>query len=363
MSKLRFVIAVWVTCAVSSGGATAQQTRARQSRARSNSNASVAESRLNGVYRIDPASSDKLYSVVANASSNVPFGEQQRFFIDLTIRLTPPDQLAIERRRQRISIASSRAPRISFEADGITRTETASEGRTVRTRAVLNDERLAVSVTGGGEDNYAISFDSIDGGRRLRVTRRIYAEQLNQPVVIQSIYNKISDVARWDIYGETPSSTSEQTASAAEQIPPASTNGETGAGARPAKVGGDEAARLRTHLDEWIAATNSRDIRKQMTFYMPTLKAFYLARNVTSDAVRAEKIRAFRQAETIDIQAAAPEIVFLEGGRTALMRFRKRYHLEGRNLNRRGEVVQELRWQQTNAGWKIFSERDVRVIR
>ncbi len=366
MSSSRFttgvVAIVCLACVMPSVGAAnaqAQRTRTRSTNARRGS-ASAAESRLNGVYRIDPSSSDKLYSVVANASSNLPFGEQQRFFIDLTIRLTPPDQLAVERRGQTINIASSRAPRISFEADGVTRTESAGDGRIVRTRAVISGDQLTVRVTGGGEDNYAISFDSIDGGRRLRVTRRIYAEQLNQPVVIQSIYNKISEVARWDIYGEPPT-TGEETASASSQTPPVSTNG--GRETRPANAGSSEAVELRTQLADWITATNGRDIRKQMTFYMPTLKAFYLARNVKRDAVQAEKVRAFRGANSIDIQADAPEIVFLDGGRSALMRFRKRYRVEGRNLNRRGEVVQELRWQKTNAGWRIFSERDVRVIR
>src|SRR5687767_2273668 len=69
-------------------------------------------SALNGVYRIDIAESDKLYTVVAGASSNLPFGEQQRFFIDLAVRLTPPDLLAIERTGRSVSIGSSRAPRV-----------------------------------------------------------------------------------------------------------------------------------------------------------------------------------------------------------------------------------------------------------
>ena len=368
MSSSRFtasVVAIVCTaCALLSVGdanAQAQRTRTRSMNAR-RGGTSAAESRLNGVYRIDPSSSDKLYSVVANASSNLPFGEQQRFFIDLTIRLTPPDQLAVERRGQTINIASSRAPRISFEADGVTRTESAGDGRTVRTRAVISGDQLTVRVTGGGEDNYAISFDPVDRGRRLRVTRRIYAEQLNQPVVIQSIYNKISETARWDIYGEPQPTASEETAStSAQTTPPVSMDG--GGETRPARGGSGEAIELRTQLSDWIGATNGRDIRKQMTFYMPTLKAFYLARNVTRDAVQAEKVRSFRGASTIDIQADDPEIVFLDGRQTALMRFRKRYHVAGRGPVRRGEVVQELRWQRTNAGWKIFSERDVRVIR
>jgi hypothetical protein len=100
-----------------------------------------------------------------------------------------------------------------------------------------------------------------------------------------------------------------------------------------------------------------------MSFDPATLRAFYLARNVPRAAVRAEKVRVFGRATGVDVQAEAPEIIFTEAGRAAVMRFRKRYEITGGPAGgRRGEVVQELRWQRTPAGWKITSERDVRVI-
>jgi hypothetical protein len=40
------------------------------------------------------------------------------------------------------------------------------------------------------------------------------------------------------------------------------------------------------------------------------------------------------------------------------MRFRKRYRIDERG----GEVLQELRWRRTDSGWRIVSERDLRVI-
>jgi hypothetical protein len=45
------------------------------------------------------------------------------------------------------------------------------------------------------------------------------------------------------------------------------------------------------------------------------------------------------------------------------MRFRKQYEIANGAQSRRGEVVQELRWRRTPGGWKITSERDVRVLR
>jgi hypothetical protein len=127
----------------------------------------TSAAQLTGLYRIDLARSDKLYSVVAGASSNLPFGEQQKFFIDLTVRLTPPDLLAIERRGRRITLASSRAPRIDFDADGITHSERGGDGQTVNTLAACAPNGLTVSVSGQSEDKFNVTFEPLEGGRAL----------------------------------------------------------------------------------------------------------------------------------------------------------------------------------------------------
>jgi len=126
--------------------------------------------------------------------------------------------------------------------------------------------------------------------------------------------------------------------------------------------GAEARAMLQGALDEWISATNARDIQRQMNFYNQTVNAFYRTRNVPREAVRAEKSRVLGRADVINIKAAAPGIRLSRDGRTATMRFRKKYAIEGGGEDRRGEVVQELRWQRTDDGWKIVSERDLRVI-
>lgn len=73
--------------------------------------------------------------------------------------------------------------------------------------------------------------------------------------------------------------------------------------------------------------------------------------------------RAFERADLIEVHAIAPETIFVDDGRVAIMRFRKQYLTRIGARSQRGEVIQELRWQRTNQGWKIFSERDVRVLR
>jgi ketosteroid isomerase-like protein len=327
---------------------------AQTMRERTAQNACSPTSGLTGVYRIDAEDSDKLYSVIEEASSNVPFAEQQQFFMDLAVRLTPPDLLAIECNGSRVTLGSSRAPKVVFQADGVMRNARTGNGQVVRSRIGLERGSLIFN-SSGGNDNLSFSFTPFENGQRLRVTRRISAKELVQPVVIQTVYNKIANVARWDIYGETQADRQIARQDSRTASPPVSS------GARASRTGSDDAGTIREALNQWIEATNRRNVEKQMSFYMPELKAFYLTRNASRNTVRVEKVR-LSSAKTIDIRAEEPEIIFQDGGRTAIMRFRKKYAVSEKARTRRGEVVQELRWQRTNGGWKIFSERDIRVI-
>ncbi len=123
-----------------------------------------------------------------------------------------------------------------------------------------------------------------------------------------------------------------------------------------------DARELRANLDEWISATNARDIDRQMKFYEPRVAAYYLSRNASREAVRAEKEHVFARASAVDVRAGDPEISISPDGQTATMRFRKDYTISGDGLDKRGAVIQELRWRRTPHGWRITSERDLRVV-
>ncbi len=41
---------------------------------------------------------------------------------------------------------------------------------------------------------------SVENGNGLRVTREIYSERLTQPIVVNSFYNRTSEVAQWNIF-------------------------------------------------------------------------------------------------------------------------------------------------------------------
>ncbi len=331
---------------------------ANQARAQINRPRSIVNRKceLTGVYRINVRDSDKLYSVVEGATSKVPFRDQQRFFMDLSVRLTPPDLLAIECLGNNVTVGSSRASKSTFLADGKIRSERTAAGNFVRARVSLEPDKLTFTSNGKAADNINVQFALHDDGRQLLVTRHIYAEQLTEPIVVRTFYDKIASAARWDIYGETPETIARQIVEPETRQSPAAPE------PKSARAENDADA-LRQSLARWIDATNANDIAAQMSFYLPELKAFYLARNASSQLVRQEKTRVFANADLIDIRAAAPEIIFQDNGQTAVMRFRKDYKVASRSKTRSGTVVQELRWQQTTRGWKISSERDVKVIR
>jgi hypothetical protein len=305
---------------------------------------------LNGTFRIDVAASDRLYSVVKNAKSSVPFAEQQRFFMDLSTRLTPPDILAIECKGRQVTVGSSRANKITYLADGRNRREQLPDGSFVNSKISLDKDLLTFVSVGKAEDNVNVAFESLDAGRRMRVTRRIYAKQLSDPIVIQTLYSRISDGVDWKIY--EGNLLADQMASDQSQRPRPDNPAER-----------NRIDTLRAEFASWMDATNRRDIDGQMRFYMPQLKAYYLARNAPRRIVRLEKERIFGVARSVDIRAGEPEIVFQNGGRTAVMRFVKEYRVSERSRTRQGAVIQELRWESTESGWRIFSERDVRVLR
>ena len=160
----------------------------------------IAANRLTGAYRLDQARSDNPATIADRVTRGLPGAEQQRRRNAILRRLEAPESLAIERRGRSVTIASSRAAQITFEADGRAQTEQTRNGQSIRTSATLTGERLVVSSEGDRASDFQVSFEPLDNGRRLRVTRRISDEALTQPVVANSVYAKTSDVAQLNLY-------------------------------------------------------------------------------------------------------------------------------------------------------------------
>jgi hypothetical protein len=156
-------------------------------------------SRLTGTYRLDTSRSDDPGQAADRATQSLRYSDRTRIRDQVAARLESPDQIAIDIRGRDVTLASSRAPQITFAADGTERVETLPSGRTIRARASLNGEQLIVNSTGDLGNQFNVTFDPIDNGRGLSVTRRVYVQGLSRPVVVQSVYEKTSDVARFDI--------------------------------------------------------------------------------------------------------------------------------------------------------------------
>lgn len=149
---------------------------------------------MSGTYDLDTARSENIEDIVADTN----LSNDQRE--DLKDKLTPPQQIAIDIRGQRVTLATTNASPVSFTADGRDKTEKDGSGRTVRVRATLAGDTLTLSSL-GGESDYTIKFITVSDGRVMKVTRRITTEYLNQTVFAESAYNKTNSAAQLGIHG------------------------------------------------------------------------------------------------------------------------------------------------------------------
>ena len=158
-----------------------------------------AKDLLTGTFRLDSSRSDNPRDIAARATGNLSNNERQGISDRLLARLESPEMLAIERSGSTVTIASSRAPQSTFEADGREHQEQLPSGRSARLTATLVGDQLVISSTGSTGSDFSVTFEAIENGR-LGVTRKIYSDQLDQPVVVNSVYERTSDVAQWNVY-------------------------------------------------------------------------------------------------------------------------------------------------------------------
>jgi hypothetical protein len=102
-----------------------------------------------------------------------------------------------------MTIASSLAPKSTFEADGRERQEQLPNRRSTKVIATLRGEQLVVSSNGYKENDFNVTFDATENDNSLRVRRQIYSDRLTKPVVVDSVYNRTADVAEWNVYNDS----------------------------------------------------------------------------------------------------------------------------------------------------------------
>jgi len=150
--------------------------------------APASNSALTGTFKLNASKSENTDQIIAG--TNVDGANRQ----DLQKKLETPDQIALDVRGNQVTFAASGTSPITFVADGSEKTETDSSGKTARMKATLRGQDLTIASL-GGETDYTIIFSPVDGGRSLKVTRRITTDYLSETVFADSFYERTADVA------------------------------------------------------------------------------------------------------------------------------------------------------------------------
>ena len=158
------------------------------------------DTRLTGTYRLNTSQSDSVADIVDRSTVNSTAAVRDRQRTNLERRLSSPDSLAIEKRGNQVMIASSNSPQVTFNADGVTRTETNAGGRSIRVTATTNYDGIALSYEGDRVNDFYVNFNQISNDQ-LRVVRRVYLENRNETITVASVYDKISQTADLSING------------------------------------------------------------------------------------------------------------------------------------------------------------------
>ncbi|MGB9181345.1 MAG: hypothetical protein WCB68_19085 [Pyrinomonadaceae bacterium] len=173
---------------------------------------------LTGTFRLNIALSNNPRTVADNAIRSLGYNQRQRVYDNLVNRLTPPEMISIERRGNSVTLASTRSPQVTFDVDGRERMETYPNGRASQVRANFYGNQLKVVSNGDRANDFTATFAPMNNGRLL-VTRQVYVERLSRPVMVQSYYDRTSDVAEWNIYNPNSSYTGINTVSGNFVVP------------------------------------------------------------------------------------------------------------------------------------------------
>lgn len=154
------------------------------------------DSRMTGTYRLNTSRSDNVANVINNSLGNYSNDQRDNARRNLERRLTSPEMIAIERRDRTVSIASSNSSQVTFEADGVAKSETNDRGRTVTTTATANNNGVMINYEGDRMNDYYVTF-SPTGNGQLNVSRRIYLENRNETITVSSVYDKVNNNPQW----------------------------------------------------------------------------------------------------------------------------------------------------------------------
>lgn len=170
-----------------------------------NTNFPVTNSGLTGTYQLNLSQSDDANAVIELSLADVSNNQRERMRENLQRRFAVPDYLAIERLNNTVTLSSSNAEKNTFEATGNTISERLPNGNKLNTKAAFYGDRLVINSDGDKSNAFYISFEPVNKGEKLRVTRRLNLEKRDRTITVVSTYNRTSNVAQWSGYPENNS--------------------------------------------------------------------------------------------------------------------------------------------------------------
>ena len=158
------------------------------------------DSMLSGTYRLNLNESDNVSQILDRVTSTYYTGaNSDRLRTNLERRLQSPDMLAIDKRGNNVTVASTTSPQITFVADGVKRSETLPNGRrSVDVTAKTNYDGVSINYEADRMNDFYVNFMPVDNNR-LRVVRRVYIENRNETVTVASVYDKVNETANWSM--------------------------------------------------------------------------------------------------------------------------------------------------------------------
>jgi hypothetical protein len=155
------------------------------------------DQRITGTYRLNTSLSEDPSAAVNRVLGSSNAANRDAVSRGLENRLSSPEMIAIQMNNKNVDMASSILPRVSFQADGVARSESNPRGRTNTTTATVDADGLIINYQGDrASDFYLTMLPTADG--KLRVTRRIFLDNSNQEITVTSVYDKVDQIARWD---------------------------------------------------------------------------------------------------------------------------------------------------------------------
>ena len=158
------------------------------------------DNRLSGTYELDRSRSDDAARLAQQATRSLPAEQRDRAYQNLLTRLNAPEQISIDLQGRSVTIESTAARRVDFEADGRNRVESGPNGRVMTTHADVRGQVLNVSTSGNQGSDYTVRFEPVAGG--MRVTRQLTSDVRNITVSSRSVYRKVSTQPSWTLYDD-----------------------------------------------------------------------------------------------------------------------------------------------------------------